>query len=130
VGDVDGDGRQDLVMGTIGAGYVLLANETTTGHRVVVDVRGDGRRLAAEPVGTTVSVTDDAGRTQTRTVQVTADDRALTFGLGDARVARIEVRWADGVVEVLDGDGTDQRVTVTAAAFAAFPAAVDVAPLG
>ena len=80
-------------------------------------------------MGTTVVVTDDAGRTQSRTVQVGADARVLLFGLGEARASRIEVRWVDGAVEVLDVDGTDQRVTVTAEAFASFPAVVETAPL-
>ena len=129
VGDLQGDGRPDLLLGALDAGYALLDNAGDGGHRLVVDVVGDGRRLPVDPVGTTVVVTDDAGRTQARTVQVTGDARSMIFGFGDARPARIEVRWSDGEVEVLDVAATDARVRVTADVFFAYPARVTTEPL-
>lgn len=131
VGDADGDGRPDLALGTIGAGYVLLGNRAGAAHRSVFDLRGDGRRLPTDPVGAQVRVTDDSGQTQTRTVQIdgTGSDRRLLFGFGAARPVRAEVRWADGEVEVLDVDVTDRLVTVTADPFRLFAAEVQSEPL-
>lgn len=129
VGDADGDGRPDLALGTLGSGYVLLANAGDRGHRTVLDVRGDGARMPLDAVGTRVVVTDDAGRTQTRAVELGPGDRRLAFGFGSARPVRIEVRWADGRVEVLDVDGTDRLLVVSADADALGPAGVTTSPL-
>lgn len=131
VGDAEGDGRPDLAMGTLGAGPVLLANVAEQGHRSVFDLRGDGLRLSADPVGSMVRVTDDRGRTQTRTVQIdgSGSDGRLYFGFGEGRPVRVEVRWADGGVEVLEVDATDRLVTVTADPFRLFAADVQSEPL-
>lgn len=125
VGDADGDGRPDVALGTIGAGYVLLADGDLDGHRTVVRLVGDGNRLPKEPAGSTVAITDDTGRTQTRTLRIDGgNDQLLRFAFGDARPTRVEIRWADGEVEVVDVDGSDRLLTVTADPYFAFPAAV------
>lgn len=98
-GDLDGDGKVDLVVVHRGAPAALLRNETPGGHAIEIDVRGAVGQ--GTPIGAVVTV-ETAGRVQVRpltsgTGYLSQHGSRLHFGLGAAdSVDRIEVRWPDG----------------------------------
>lgn len=102
LGDIDNDGRLDMVINDLDGGPQLLRNESTgSGNWLVVAVNGSVRNRDA--IGAVISVS--AGkRTQIRVVQsgtsyISQDDMRQHFGLGlEAVVSSLEVRWPDGTV--------------------------------
>ena len=102
VGDLDGDGRLDLVINNLEGKTRVLLNETpAAGHWLLVKLAG--RAPATDAIGAVVTVR--AGdRTMTRYVQsgtgyLSQDDLRQHFGLGaSARADALEVRWPDGTV--------------------------------
>jgi hypothetical protein len=101
-GDLDGDGRVDLVVVHRDAPAVLLRNRTPGGHWL--GLRLEGARSGRTPVGTRVTCRA-GGRESVRwatsgTSYLSASDPRLWFGLGAARsVERLEVRWPSGTVQ-------------------------------
>src|SRR5262249_22729926 len=99
-GDLDNDGRIDLVISHLNEPGVVLRNEAAGGanHWLGVELRGKGRR---DVVGARVVVTVD-GREQTRHTRgggsyLSANDPRLLFGLGKAeRVGKVTVIWPSG----------------------------------
>jgi tetratricopeptide (TPR) repeat protein len=101
-GDLDNDGRVDLVVVHRDAPAVLLRNCTRSGHFLGLRLRGT--RSGRSPVG--VRVTCGAGgRTWVRwltsgTSYLSSNDPRLWFGLGSIKVMEsLEVRWPSGTVQ-------------------------------
>lgn len=100
-GDVDGDGRVDVVVTNCGGPARLLRNITKRGYWVMFDVRDETGRVA---LGAAVMVEID-GKVQWRTVQraysyCSSNDPRAHFGLGGVQtVDVVKVRWPDGEVE-------------------------------
>jgi enediyne biosynthesis protein E4 len=104
VGDLDNDGRLDLVMACLDAPLTYAHNRTEGGHHLTLRLEGTASNRDA--VGARVTVTA-GGRPRVSwrlgggSYQTAADFR-LHFGLGDAdRVESVEVRWPSGRVERL-----------------------------
>jgi tetratricopeptide (TPR) repeat protein len=102
VGDLDNDGRLDLLMGCLDAPLMYAHNRTQGGHHVTLRLEGTASNRDA--AGAKVTVTA-AGRARVGwrlgggSYQAAGDPR-VHFGLGDAdRVESIEVRWPSGRVE-------------------------------
>jgi tetratricopeptide (TPR) repeat protein len=127
-GDLDNDGRVDLVVVHRDAPAVLLRNTTCGGHWLGVGLRGT--RSSRIPVGSCVICKAD-GRSSARwltsgTGYLSASDRRIWFGLGSARsVEHLEVRWPSGLVQawtnlradrVIELEEGDDRVVRTLAA--------------
>jgi enediyne biosynthesis protein E4 len=99
-GDLDNDGRIDLVISHLNEPVVVLRNEAPgeANHWLGVELRGKGRR---DVVGARVVVTVD-GREQTRHARgggsyLSANDPRLLFGLGKAeRIGKVTVVWPSG----------------------------------
>ncbi len=108
-GDVDGDGDQDVVVARRGAGLQVLRNDTAGGAALTVVPRP----LAAAP-GARVKVTaggrDQVGIVQAGSSYLSTGPPELTFGLGEAGAARVEIRFADGTVRTLDAVGPGRVV--------------------
>ena len=120
-GDLDGDGRLDLVVNDLdGAPQVLMNHYESSGHWLLVELEGDGKNPDA--IGATVAVTTGMGEravTQTRLVQSGASylsQHSLRqhFGLGSAtKVETIVVTWPDGSTTTRTGVDADQRIVVS-----------------
>jgi hypothetical protein len=100
VGDLDNDGRLDIVVNDLDGSPQVLRNELTpAGNWLLVKLRGPRGNTGA--IGAVVKATS-GGVTQMRLVQsgssyISQDDVRLHFGLGKAaRVEVLEVRWPDG----------------------------------
>ena len=117
--DYDDDGDLDLYVANQGQPPQLFRNRGATGgHWLMVELAGDpAHRTTRDAVGARVTVWTEAGR-QIRERDggngyCGQSDPRLHFGLGAAeRVKRLEVRWPDGGLQVLEDVAADQHLTI------------------
>jgi hypothetical protein len=115
-GDVDNDGRLDVVMTTNNGPAYLWRNVTQNGgHWLTVRLRG--RRTNADGIGARVTVTAGgktrSARVRTGSSYLSQSDLRPHFGLGEAtRVDRVEVHWPGGRVDRRTNVAVDQILTV------------------
>lgn len=111
-GDLNNDGKVDLVITTLGGPAVVLKNEfTNPGHWLLVKLEGsrsnrDGFGAQVKVVAGTHTLTSEA---RCPTSYVSQHDSRLHFGLGTSTVAdRIEIRWPHGGLQVLTNVPADR----------------------
>jgi enediyne biosynthesis protein E4 len=111
LGDLDNDGKIDLVVSHMNEPVAVLRNVAPAGGRWLgVALRGAGH---ADVVGARVTL-EAGGRKQTRFARgggsyASAPDPRLVFGLGKAdRVERLSVVWPDGKRQEWTGLGLDR----------------------
>ena len=104
VGDLDDDGRQDVVLLAQGGPLAYFHNQGTSRAERSLTLRLEGRTSNRDAVGAKVIVTS-SGRTQTAWRLgggsfLSACDGRLHFGLGpEATTADVEVHWPSGRVD-------------------------------
>ena len=116
VGDLDNDGRLDVVVNDLDGGAQVLHNELAeAGHWLEVTLRGKGRMTDA--IGAVVKLR--AGRlnmmrlVQSGTSYLSQEDMRRHFGLGAAtRAEALEVVWPDGSVTRRENVAADQRLEI------------------
>ena len=111
LGDLDNDGKLDVVVSHINEPVAVLRNIAPAGnHWLGVQL---ARKDHADIVGARVIV-DAAGRKQTRFARgggsyASSPDRRLVFGLGEAgRIERLSVIWPDGQRQEWTGLSVDR----------------------
>jgi enediyne biosynthesis protein E4 len=116
-GDLDGDGRVDVVVSAIGAPVEVLRNVTEgAGHWLVL--RLEGTKSNRDGLGASVKLTGESGHVQynhatTAVGYASSSDKRVYFGLGADRAAReIEIRWPSGVRQVLKNVSADRLLEV------------------
>jgi enediyne biosynthesis protein E4 len=116
-GDLDGDGKVDVVVSVIGEPAELLYNVTAeAGHWL--DLQLEGTKSNRDGIGATVRLTGESGRTQfnhaTSAVgYASASDKRVHFGLGADRTAReIEIHWPSGARQTLRNVAAQQVLKV------------------
>jgi hypothetical protein len=115
-GDLNGDGNLDLVYSNYHKGVTLLRNDSDTGHRIMVELRGIVSNRFG--VGATVRIESALG-VQVRTLGLargyqSSSEPALHFGLGeDTVIRRLVVTWPSGRVQTFENVAVDQRLTIT-----------------
>jgi hypothetical protein len=116
VGDLDNDGRLDVVVNDLDGSAQVLRNEMEgTGHWLIVDLQGRG----GNPDALGAVVTVQAGplrmtrHVRSGTSYISQDDVRPHFGLGgQARAELVEVRWPDQSVTRQENVAADRVVTI------------------
>jgi enediyne biosynthesis protein E4 len=112
VGDIDNDGRMDILIVGQGAPLALLHNKPAAGAGHFLTLALEGVASNRDGVGAKVTVTA-GGRSQVAArfgggSYLSASDPRLHFGLGEARRAdRVEVRWPSGRRDTYEGLAAD-----------------------
>jgi enediyne biosynthesis protein E4 len=115
-GDLNNDGKIDIVVTVLNGEPELLMNRTPNdNHWIILKLVGvaDNR----DGLGTRVKITTSSGiqynQATTAVGYNSSSDKRVYFGLGDATVVeRIELAWPTGVKQVLEGVAADQILTV------------------
>jgi len=124
-GDLDGDGDLDVVYTNYEGGVTLLRNDSDSGHRVIVSLRGT--RSNRFGVGALVRIETDSG-VQVRPLvlargALSSSEPVLHFGLGDdTRIRRLTVSWPSGHLQAFTDLGVDSRLEITEPSAPASPA--------
>jgi len=120
VGDLDGDGRLDLVINNLDAKPVVLRNiAATSGHWLGLKLIGDvAKKSPRDAIGSVAYLTTGNLRQRqdvvSGAVYCSQNDMTLHFGLGAAtKVDKLEIKWPDGSVETFDVPAIDRVVTIT-----------------
>jgi hypothetical protein len=112
VGDLDNDGRLDVVVTTNDGPVHILRNEITTPHHWLL-VKLVGHVSNRDAIGAEVTLVTAAG-VQLATVSTTgsylsASDKRVHFGLGaETLVRNLAIRWPSGIVQTLKDVRVDQ----------------------
>ena len=116
VGDLDNDGKLDVVINDLDGSPQLLHNElTAVGNYVTVRLKGQGKNTGA--IGAIVTARTGTV-TQRRIVQsgssyISQEDKRLHFGLGKAaQVDALEVTWPDGTKSSLQNVKANQILDI------------------
>ena len=117
-GDLNNDGKIDIVVSAIGSPAELLYN-TSTGDNHWILIRTVGVKSNRDGIGTRIKITGGSGLVQYNHVTTagsyaSSNDPRVHFGLGpDTVIKQIELRWPSGTVQVLHNVKADQILTVT-----------------
>ena len=119
VGDLDGDGRLDVVINNNDSRPSILRNVATpVGHWLALRLVGDvAKKSPRDAIGATVYVTTGKVRQRQDVISggsyASQNDITLHFGLGAATsVDKIEIRWPDGSKEAIQVPSVDRKFTV------------------
>ena len=116
VGDIDNDGRLDVVVSTNDGPAYVLHNETDSkNHWLTLALTG--RTSNRDAIGAEIKVTTAGGLSQWVTVStassyLSASDKRAHFGLGAATAADIEIAWPSGIHQSLHHVSGDQLLKI------------------
>jgi hypothetical protein len=117
-GDLDNDGRMDLVITALGAPVSIFRNTTQNKNHWIL-LKLEGTKSNRMGIGARVRVITDDGRTlyneaTTSTGYAASSDPRVHFGLGSSRVVKeIEIRWPSGTRQLLHDVTADRILEVT-----------------
>ena len=117
-GDLNNDGKIDVVVSAIGSPAELLYNTSTdTNHWILI--KTVGVKSNRDGIGTRIMLTGASGLVQHNHVTTagsyaSSSDPRVHFGLGaDAVIKEIELKWPSGTEQALRNVKADQILTVT-----------------
>jgi hypothetical protein len=116
IGDLNGDGRLDLVVSALAAPAEIWVNDSP-GASHWLELRLEGTRTNRDAIGARVKLVA-GGKTQYGQVAfasgyASSSARPLHFGLGPSRSAGLmEIRWPPGIVQELRDVDADRVVRV------------------
>src|SRR6267154_2330584 len=117
-GDLNNDGKIDVVVSVIGDHAELLYNTTTNSNHWIL-LQTIGVKSNRDGIGTRIKLTGESGLVQYNHVTTagsfaSSSDKRVHFGLGrDTRIKEIELRWTSGRVQVLRNVKVDQILKIT-----------------
>jgi hypothetical protein len=117
VGDIDNDGRLDVVITSNDGQAWVLRNETST-HNHWITLKLVGVKSNRDGIGAQVEIATRAGKqyatVTTASSYESSSDPRVHFGLGKAEsVNLIRIRWPSGVIETLNDVKADQFLVIT-----------------
>ena len=116
-GDLDNDGRLDVVVSSIGSAAELLYNTSPSSNHWLT-IQTIGVKSNRDGIGTQIKLTSASGAVQYNEVTTagsyaSSSDKRVHFGLGrDKVVKEIELRWPGGTVQRLHNVKADQILKV------------------
>jgi hypothetical protein len=119
VGDLDRDGKQDMVINNLDTKPAVLRNVASqTGHWLALRLIADGtKKNPKDAIGSVAYLT--TGKVRQRrdvisgAVYCSQNDLVLHFGLGAAtKVDKLEIQWPDGTPELIQVPAIDKTVTI------------------
>ncbi|MEJ7710451.1 MAG: CRTAC1 family protein [Pyrinomonadaceae bacterium] len=120
VGDLDGDGRLDLVVNCMDDKPVVLRNAAETkNHWLGLHLIGDpAKKSPRDGTGAIAYVSTGESRQRSDLISgggyASQNDPRLHFGLGSAaKVDKLEIKWPDGTLEVIQAPAIDRVLTIT-----------------
>ena len=117
-GDLNNDGKIDVVVSAIGDHAELLYNTTTNNNHWIL-LQTIGVKSNRDGIGTRIKLTGESGLVQYNHVTTagsfaSSSDNRVHFGLGrDTRIKEIELRWTSGRTQVLQNVKVDQILKIT-----------------
>jgi enediyne biosynthesis protein E4 len=117
-GDLNNDGKIDVVVSAIGDHAELLYNTTTNNNHWIL-LQTIGVKSNRDGIGTRIKVTGESGLVQYNHVNTagsfaSSSDKRVHFGLGrDTRIKEIELRWPSGRIQVLQNVKADHILKIT-----------------
>jgi hypothetical protein len=117
-GDLNNDGKIDIVVSVIAGHAELLYNTTANGNHWLL-IQTIGTKSNRDGIGTQIKLTSQSGSVQFNQVTTagsyaSSSDKRVHFGLGrDKLVKGITLRWPSGTVQTLHNVKADQILTVT-----------------
>lgn len=115
-GDLDGDGRVDVVATALSADAEIWMNHSpNSGHWLDIALRGT--KSNRDGIGTRIKVLTKSGaqynHMTTSVCYASSSDGPVHFGLGaDARAESVEIHWPSGKVQTLQDVAADQVLKV------------------
>src|SRR5215469_10906654 len=109
-GDLNNDGREDVVMTVLGGHPQVFLNRGPKQHWLVVTLRGTSSNR--DGLGARVRVNGQTRFATTAGSYLSASDKRLHFGLGSAETAKIEIDWPSGKRQTLSDVRADQFMEV------------------
>ncbi len=116
-GDIDNDGRVDMVVSVLGGPVKLFRNISGEDNHWIL-LKLVGTRSNRMGIGAQVRITTEDGRSQWNEVTTavgyaSSSDSRVHFGLGaNRRIKEIEIRWPSGVKQVLYDADVDHIMTI------------------
>lgn len=114
--DLDNDGDLDIVFSNYDAPPSVIRNNTTTGHRVAIQLAGRGANR--DGIGARLELESASGR-QIRELFtergiVSSEPAVVHFGLGDDdTIKKLTIRWPRGQVQTLENLPADHLLTIS-----------------
>jgi enediyne biosynthesis protein E4 len=116
-GDLNNDGRIDVVVSAIGEPAKVLCNICSSeNHWILIQL--EGTKSNRDGIGSKIKITSESGEIQhnhatTAVGYASASDKRVHFGLGAARrIREIEIRWPSGHTQLLKDIAADQILMV------------------
>jgi hypothetical protein len=115
-GDLDNDGRIDIVLSVLNGPAKLLHNISSKQNWIALNLVG--KKSNRTGLGAQVSITTEDGRRQwndatTAVGYACSSDHRVHFGLGsNTRVKQIEIRWPSGQVQVMNNLDANREISV------------------
>jgi hypothetical protein len=116
-GDIDNDGKIDVVVTSLNGQVKLFRNTSNTGHHWIL-LRMVGTRSNRMGIGAKVRITTPDGRSQWNEVTTAvgyacSSDPRVHFGLGENRtIAELEITWPSGTKQVMRNLEADRFITI------------------
>ena len=115
-GDLDGDGRVDVVATALGADAEIWMNRSKNSNHWL-DIALQGTKSNRDGIGARIKVVSKSltqfNHMTTSVGYASSSDGPVHFGLGpDARADLIEIRWPSGIVQTLHDVAADQILKV------------------
>jgi len=116
-GDIDNDGRIDMVVSVLGGAVTLLHNITGgNNHWILLNLIG--RKSNRMAIGAQIRIVTEDGRSQWNEVTTaigyaSSSDSRVHFGLGaNRRIKEMEIHWPSGIKQVLHDVEADRIMTI------------------